>query len=132
PAFNQTTTTLNLSTQGRNADFSNFPFTRPLTQGSTLPATCQMGQLFFNTAAPIGANVYSCASSNTWAAVGSGYNYTLPQASSSTLRGVIIPSNSGLNISSAGLSVAYGTAPNTAAQGNDNRITGAVQAVNNL
>lgn len=62
PAFSRTdTTTLNLSTQGRNADFSNFPFTRPFAQGSTLPSTCQVGQLFFNTAAPVGTNIFSCA-----------------------------------------------------------------------
>jgi energy-coupling factor transporter transmembrane protein EcfT len=54
PAFGQTTTTINLATQSRNADFSKFPFTRPLTQGSSLPATCQVGQLFFNTAAAAG------------------------------------------------------------------------------
>ncbi|MFL6352715.1 MAG: hypothetical protein ACJ74Z_12825 [Bryobacteraceae bacterium] len=132
PAFAQTNTTLNLSTQGRNADFSNFPFTRPLTQGSSLPSTCQVGQLFFHTAAPIGANIFSCASPNTWAGVGSGYTYTLPQASATTLGGVTVPSNSGLNIASNVLSVIYGTAPNTAAQGNDSRLTGAVQATNNL
>src|SRR5947209_17629956 len=108
PVYAQTTTTLNLSTQGRNADFSGFPFTRPLTQGSSLPATCQMGQLFFNTAAPLGTNVFSCVSPNTWTGVGSGYNYTLPQASSTTLGGITVPINSGLNISSAGLSLAYG------------------------
>ncbi|MGI8959162.1 MAG: hypothetical protein ACR2IV_05250 [Bryobacteraceae bacterium] len=37
-----------------------------------------------------------------------------------------------MNIGSNALSVIYGTAPNTAAQGNDSRITGAVQASNNL
>jgi hypothetical protein len=132
PAFGQTNTTLNLSTQGRNADFSNFPFTRPLTQGSSLPSTCQVGQLFFHTAAPIGANIFSCASPNTWAGVGSGYTYTLPQATTTTLGGVTVPTNSGLTIASNALSVAYGTTPNTAAQGNDSRITGAVQASNNL
>jgi hypothetical protein len=132
PALAQTNTTLNLSTQGRNADFSSFPFTRPLTQGSSLPSTCQVGQLFFHTAAPIGANIFSCASPNTWAGVGSGYTYTLPPASATTLGGVTVPNNSGLNMASNGLSVVYGTAPNTAAQGNDSRITGAVQATNNL
>ncbi|MGI8961578.1 MAG: hypothetical protein ACR2IV_17810, partial [Bryobacteraceae bacterium] len=90
PAFGQTNTTLNLSTQGRNADFSNFPFTRPLTQGSSLPSTCQVGQLFFNTAAPIGANIYSCASPNTWAGVGSGYANALAPATATTLGGVTV------------------------------------------
>src|SRR5689334_23027661 len=91
-SFGQTTTTLNLATQGRNADFSKFSFTRPLAQGSSLPSTCQVGQLFFHTAAPTGANVFSCASPNMWTGVGSAYSYTLPQATSSTLGGVIVGS----------------------------------------
>ncbi|MGI9073466.1 MAG: hypothetical protein ACR2JB_19645 [Bryobacteraceae bacterium] len=97
-----------------------------------MPSTCQLGQLFFHTAAPIGANIFSCVSPNTWAGVGSGYTYTLPQATAVTLGGVTVPSNSGLNVASNGLAVLYGTDPNTAAQGNDTRITGAVQASNNL
>ncbi|MGI9072221.1 MAG: glycosyl hydrolase family 28-related protein [Bryobacteraceae bacterium] len=71
-------------------------------------------------------------SPNTWTGVGSGYAYTLPQATSTTLGGVTIPSNSGLNISLSALSVIYGTGTNTAARGNDSRITGALQAANNL
>ncbi len=56
--------------------------------------------------------------------------YTLPQATSSTLGGVT--ASSGLGVSSGALSVIYGTAAGTAAQGNDGRITGAAQAANNL
>jgi trimeric autotransporter adhesin len=130
PLFGQTNTTLNLSTQGRNADFSNFPFTRPLTQGSSLPSTCQVGQLFFQTSAPIGANMFSCVSPNTWAGVGSGYTYTLPQATAITLGGVM--AGAGLAVSSGTLSANVGTAAGTVAAGNDSRITGAVQASNNL
>lgn len=91
-----------------------------------------MGQLFFNTAAPLGTNVFSCVSPNTWTGVGSGFTYTLPQASATTLGGVTVGGNSGLNISSSGLSVAYGVTQNTAAQGNDSRITSALQSANNL
>lgn len=65
PAFSQITT-LNLGTQGRNADFSNLPFTRPVAVGTSLPATCQVGQLFFNSAAAAGANLYGCTAPNTW------------------------------------------------------------------
>ncbi len=134
-AFGQTITTLNLSTQGRNADFANFPFTRPFTQGSTLPSTCQIGQLFFNTAATVGNNVFGCVSTNTWAGMGGGGSstYVLPPATATALGGVLVPTLSGLNISSTGaLSVLYGTAANTAAQGNDSRITGALQSSRNL
>jgi hypothetical protein len=130
PFFGQTNTTLNLSTQGRNADFSKFPFTRPLTQGPSLPSTCQVGQLFFNTAAPFGTNISSCVSPNTWAGVGSGYTYTLPPATATTLGGVII--GSGLAVVSGSLSPNFGTVAGTVAAGNDSRITSAVQASNNL
>lgn len=69
-AFAQTTTniptTLNLQTQGRNPDFSAFPFTRPISVGSALPAACQLGQLYFNSAATAGSNLYACTAANTW------------------------------------------------------------------
>ncbi len=60
------TTSINLATQGRNADFSTFPFTRPVTVGTLLPTTCQVGQLFFNTTVPAGTNLYGCTAPNTW------------------------------------------------------------------
>jgi hypothetical protein len=132
PAFGQTATSIDLATQSRNPDFSKFPFTRPLTQGSNLPAACQVGQLFFNTAAPAGGNVLSCTLPGIWTAVGSAFNYILPQATATTLGGVTIPSASGLTVSAGGLLVSYGTGQNTAAQGNDSRITGALQAGKNL
>lgn len=59
-------TTVNLQTQGRNPDFSSFSFTRPITVGTTLPSTCQVGQLFFNSAATAGTNLYACTSTNVW------------------------------------------------------------------
>ena len=67
-AFGQTTpiTTVNLQTQGRNPDFSSFPFTRPVTVGTSLPSTCQVGQLFFNSAATAGINLYACTATNVW------------------------------------------------------------------
>jgi Malectin domain len=63
---NGQTTTVNLATQGRNPDFSTFPFTRPVTVGTTLPTTCQVGQLFFNTTVAPGTNLYGCTSANVW------------------------------------------------------------------
>jgi hypothetical protein len=61
-----TSTTINLQTQSRNPDFSSFPFTRPVTVGTALPSTCQVGQLFFNSAASAGSNLYACTASNVW------------------------------------------------------------------
>jgi hypothetical protein len=77
----QTPTTINLGTQGRNADFSMLPVTRPVTVGTTLPATCLVGQLFFNSAAPAGLNLYACASVNNWTQLAGGGGGANPQVS---------------------------------------------------
>lgn len=60
------TTSINLSTQSHNADFSTFPFTRPVSVGTSLPSTCQVGQLFFVSTAVPGANLLGCTAANTW------------------------------------------------------------------
>lgn len=65
-------TLINLATQGRNVDFSNAPSTRPEKTGSSLPATCLAGQLFFNLSSPAGQNLYGCNATNTWVVLGSG------------------------------------------------------------
>ncbi len=61
---------INLGTQGRNVDFSNAPSTRPVKTGTALPGTCATGDLFFNTSAPAGQNLFGCAAPNTWALAG--------------------------------------------------------------
>jgi hypothetical protein len=130
PGFAQTVTTLNLSTQGHNPDFSNFPFTRPISVGSAIPPTCQMGQLFFNTTAAAGQNMYACTQTNTWAVMGS---YTLLPAGSSALGGVVIPSNSALSVDGNGvLSANVGTGAGTLAAGNDARIVNALQPTSQI
>jgi Pectate lyase superfamily protein len=111
--FCQTTTSLNLGTQTHNPDFSNFAFTRPITVGSALPATCQIGQMFFDTAAAPGQNIFGCVQPNAWAEFG-----TLPVASSTALGGISIGAASGLQVAAGALSVAYGTSANSALQGN--------------
>jgi hypothetical protein len=67
-AFGQTSTgtTVDLQVQGRNPDFSNFSFTRPVTVGAVLPTSCQLGQFYFNSAAQPGANLYACTAPNVW------------------------------------------------------------------
>jgi len=60
------TTTVDLGRQGRNADFSAFPFTRTVKTGTAAPATCTVGDLFFDSDATPGANVYGCTATNTW------------------------------------------------------------------
>ncbi len=122
-------TSINLGTQGKNADFSNLPFTRPASVGTTLPAACQVGQMFFNAAVQAGANVYICAQANVWASIGS---YTLPFAQADTLGGVTVPPGSGLVVSAGALGADVGTGPGTLAAGNDSRLVGALQAGNNF
>ncbi len=77
----QNPTIINLATQGRNADFSNLPVTRPVTVGTTLPATCVVGQMFFNSAAAAGQNLYACTSVNNWTQLTGGGNGANPQVS---------------------------------------------------
>jgi hypothetical protein len=128
--FGQTVTTLNLSTQGHNPDFSNFPFTRPISVGSAIPPTCQMGQLFFNTTAVAGQNMYACTQTNIWAVMG---NYTLLPAGSSALGGVVIPSNSALSVDGNGvLSANVGSGAGTLAAGNNARIVNALQPTSQI
>jgi hypothetical protein len=62
----QTSTKVDLGAQGMNPDFSAMPHTRPMTVGTALPATCQIGELFYNSAALAGQNLYGCTTTNTW------------------------------------------------------------------
>jgi hypothetical protein len=77
-ASGQTNTTINLGTQARNPDFSSMPVTKPVTVGTSLPSTCVVGQLFFNSSAAAGSNLYSCSGSNTWSGIGDSSGLSLP------------------------------------------------------
>ncbi len=79
-------TLINLGTQGRNVDFTNAQFTRPVKTGATLPATCSSGDLFFNTSAPAGKNLYGCATANTWTLLGGNFGLSDPGANGIVLR----------------------------------------------
>lgn len=79
-------TLINLGTQGRNIDFSNAPSTRPVKTGSSLPATCVAGELFFNLAAPAGQNLYSCVATNTWVLIGFGSGLADPGSNGIVVR----------------------------------------------
>src|ERR1039458_7095441 len=59
-------TQIDLRTQARNIDFSAATSTRPMKTGTALPATCAVGNMFFKTDAPAGANLYGCSTANTW------------------------------------------------------------------
>jgi hypothetical protein len=73
----QSSTKVNLAEQGTNPDFSAMPHTRPMTVGAVLPSTCQAGELFFNSAASAGQNLYACTASNVWTVQGSSTSATL-------------------------------------------------------
>lgn len=59
-------TQLDLRTQSKSVDFSSSPSTRPVQVGTTLPASCQTGQLFFKSDATAGSNLYGCTATNAW------------------------------------------------------------------
>lgn len=59
-------TQVDLRTQSKTADFSAFSSTRPITTGTSLPATCSTGQMFFLSSATAGQNLYGCTATNTW------------------------------------------------------------------
>ncbi len=59
-------TLINLSTQGKNVDFTNAPYTRPIKTGTSLPATCTTGDIYLNLAGQVGKNLYACTATNTW------------------------------------------------------------------
>lgn len=57
---------LDLKSQSRNADFSTHAFIKPWVIGTSLPATCSVGDAFFDSDATAGQNVYVCTATNTW------------------------------------------------------------------
>ncbi len=77
-ALAQTTVTGSKTVQG-NWDASGANTTKPAKTGASLPATCSSGEVFFNTAASSGQNIYLCQPANTWTQV-TGGSGSLPAA----------------------------------------------------
>jgi hypothetical protein len=59
-------TLVDLKTQSKSVDFTGATSTKPFQAGTVLPATCTVGQAFFQTNAPAGANLYTCTALNSW------------------------------------------------------------------
>ncbi len=59
-------TQVDLSTQSKKVDFTGAPSTQPVRIGTALPPVCKVGELFFNTAAAAGANIFACIAANSW------------------------------------------------------------------
>ena len=70
-------TQIDLRTQTKDVDFSGAISTTPWKVGTVLPAACSVGQVFFNTTAASGQNIYLCTALNSWTAtLGSGVRFT--------------------------------------------------------
>lgn len=50
-------------------DFTGSQSTAPMRTGTTLPASCSVGQAFFRTDAAAGQNIYLCTAADTWTQV---------------------------------------------------------------
>jgi hypothetical protein len=69
PGWSQTQ--LDLGQQGKDINFSQAAFTRPIKVGLTLPPTCSVGDLFFKSNSALGTNLFGCAPANSWSTLGS-------------------------------------------------------------
>jgi hypothetical protein len=63
-------TRVDLQNQSKNVNLQAQPRTAPLKAGAVLPATCLLADLFFQTTAPAGTNIYGCTSTNNWSLEG--------------------------------------------------------------
>lgn len=59
-------TQIDLPTQAKRVDFTGASSTKPIKTGVALPTTCLTGELFFNTSAVAGSNLFACTAVNTW------------------------------------------------------------------
>jgi hypothetical protein len=82
-------TLVDVRTQTKNVDFSGAASTIPAKSGSALPASCKLGEMFFNTTNSPGQNLYTCAPANTWTMLvgggsgsGTGSDITVPASTS--------------------------------------------------
>jgi hypothetical protein len=65
-------TQVGLRTQSKDVDFGAAASTRPFKTGTSLPSTCGVGEVFYNTNAAAGQNIFACVSANTWLVEGGG------------------------------------------------------------
>ena len=63
-------TSIDLRTQTKDVDFSGAVTTKPSKAGTTIPATCSPGEMFFKLDAAAGQNLYLCTALNTWTVLG--------------------------------------------------------------
>jgi hypothetical protein len=63
-------TQIDLRTQAKSVDFTAATATKPVKTGTTLPGLCTVGEMFFKTDAPAGANLYGCTEADQWSVQG--------------------------------------------------------------
>lgn len=63
-------TRVDLQNQSKNVNLQAAPFTAPMKSGASLPATCALADLFFETTAPAGTNIFGCTATNVWSLEG--------------------------------------------------------------
>jgi hypothetical protein len=63
-------TKVDLRTQSKSVDFSAASLTKPVRSGTSLPATCSAGEMFYLSNATPGYNLYYCTASNVWTPAG--------------------------------------------------------------
>lgn len=68
----QAQTLVDLRTQSKSVDFSSANTTKPFKSGTVLPATCTVGEAFFQTNAAPGLNLYACTAVNSWTLLSAG------------------------------------------------------------
>lgn len=65
-------TLVDLRTQSKSVNFTAESSTSPFQVGATLPATCAVGQAFFETSSTAGLNLYGCTAVNSWTLLSAG------------------------------------------------------------
>ena len=63
-------TAVDLRTQTKSVDFTGAIYTKPARMGATLPTTCSVGEMFLNTTAASGQNLFVCTTPNAWSVQG--------------------------------------------------------------
>jgi hypothetical protein len=65
-------TLVDLRTQSKSVNFTAASFTSPFQSGTSLPASCSVGQAYFETSAASGLNLYGCTATNSWTLLSAG------------------------------------------------------------
>jgi hypothetical protein len=84
---------VDLKTQSKSVDFSLANATKPFKSGTVFPSICSVGEIFYKSDAPAGANVYGCTATNSW-----------------TLEGQALPAvsgNAGKSLSTDGVNITW-------------------------